>query len=66
VSNGGVYQKRNISNFLRRGVRRLRLHSKVKFAMSLGVHEGKMKRKVCSLQFLKTRATKEGGDYFRA
>jgi hypothetical protein len=66
VSNGDAYQKRNISNFLRRGVRQLQLRSKVKYATSLGVHEGKMRRKVCSLLFLKARATREGGDSFRA
>jgi hypothetical protein len=63
---GGAYRERSISSFLGRGTRRLQLHSRIKYVVSLGVHEGKAKREVCSLQFLKARTTKEGGDSSRA
>ncbi len=46
-------------------MQRLQLCFGIKYIASLGVHESKIRRKVCSLQFLEVRAIREGGDFSR-
>ncbi len=52
-------------SFPRRGARQLHLHFGIKFIVNLGVHKGKTRKEVCSLQFLETRTIRKGGDSSR-
>ncbi len=44
----------------------MQLRYGVKFATNLGLHKGKVRTKVCSLQFPKAKATREGRDFSKA
>jgi hypothetical protein len=66
VCRGDVYCERRISSFPKGGVGRLRLHSRNKYVVNLGIYKGKVKKKVCSLHFQKEIATREGGDSSKA
>ncbi len=61
-----AYQERSISNFPIRRVWQLWLHFRFKFATSLGIQKGKMRIRVCSLQFIEEKTTGEGGESFKA
>jgi hypothetical protein len=60
---GGACQEKNISSFPGRGTQRLRLHFGIKSIVSLGVHVGKARREVSSLQFPKAIAIIKGIDF---